>query len=575
MSKKPKRKRAGGGAVTLVLAAATPRRVRRARYYVIGLCALALLGVTAWATRYNAVPAAVGMRPLLAPPPAAVQQQGPLQLAKEYVYAGGRLVATVEPAADTPSDLRFIRTGQSCSDSVSGYLTWLDYSADETGFVVERRDKINNVWGAWYQVETLAPNVTQSSSVLVKLMRSEFAVKALKPSGGSAASNTISILGTGACEVTFCQLPRPLLVSEFRLRGAAGPKDEFVELYNNSDTPINVCTTDSSGGWTVAARMATGASSAPVFTVPNGTVIPARGHYLAVNSSPSGGYSLGSTPAGVNSTATGDISFTADIEDNSGVALFGTANPANFSAATRLDAAGFGGATGAIPDLYREGGGLASVGTQNGEYTLYRKLTSASGGLPQDTGNNAADFSLVATGGGSYGSLQAALGAPGPENLSSPVQRNSSFGMTNLDISQGSSVPPNRVRDFTMDAANNSTFGTLSIRRTVTNNTGGSVTRLRFRLVSLTTWPAPGGVADLRARTSPDVQVQVQGVTRTVKGTTLEQPPDQVNGGGYNSAMTVSLPQPLAPGASVDVQFLLGLQQTGSFSFLINIEALP
>jgi hypothetical protein len=64
----------------------------------------------------------------------------------------------------------------------------------------------------------------------------------------------------------------------------------------------------------------------------------------------------------------------------------------------------------------------------------------------------------------------------------------------------------------------------------------------------------------------------------TVQGTTLEQPPSQPNGGGFNSSLssgTVTLATPLANGATIDVRFLLGIQQTGSFKFYVNVEALP
>jgi hypothetical protein len=63
-----------------------------------------------------------------------------------------------------------------------------------------------------------------------------------------------------------------------------------------------------------------------------------------------------------------------------------------------------------------------------------------------------------------------------------------------------------------------------------------------------------------------------------VQGTTLETPPAQAMGGAHNSTMsagTITLGTPLAPGASVNLQFLLGVQQTGSFKFFFNIEALP
>jgi hypothetical protein len=35
------------------------------------------------------------------------------------------------------------------------------------------------------------------------------------------------------------------------------------------------------------------------------------------------------------------------------------------------------------------------------------------------------------------------------------------------------------------------------------------------------------------------------------------------------------LDAPLTNGSTINVQFLLGIQQTGSFKFFINVEALP
>jgi hypothetical protein len=45
-------------------------------------------------------------------------------------------------------------------------------------------------------------------------------------------------------------------------------------------------------------------------------------------------------------------------------------------------------------------------------------------------------------------------------------------------------------------------------------------------------------------------------------------------GGALNSSM-ITLGTPLANGASINLQFLLGVQAPGSFKFFINIEALP
>jgi hypothetical protein len=63
-----------------------------------------------------------------------------------------------------------------------------------------------------------------------------------------------------------------------------------------------------------------------------------------------------------------------------------------------------------------------------------------------------------------------------------------------------------------------------------------------------------------------------------VQGTTLEQSAAQTIGGGYNSTLsadTVTLATPLANGQSINVRWLLGVQQKGDFTFYVNIEMLP
>jgi hypothetical protein len=68
-----------------------------------------------------------------------------------------------------------------------------------------------------------------------------------------------------------------------------------------------------------------------------------------------------------------------------------------------------------------------------------------------------------------------------------------------------------------------------------------------------------------------------------VQGTTLEVDntvPNfgQPNGGGFNSSLsagTITLATPLINGASINLQFLLGLQGTGNFRIYVNVEALP
>lgn len=375
-----------------------------------------------------------------------------------------------------------------------------------------------------------------------------------------------------------------LVISEFRVRGPNGANDEFIEIFNNSGADHTVDAV-SGTGYGVAASDGTTRCS-----IPNGTVIPNRGHYLCVNSV---GYSLASYPAGNGTTATGDATYTTNIPDNAGIALFNNnSGGGSYILANRLDAVG---STSEANVTYKEGAGYPALVAFSIDYAFYRDNCGKGGSITtfgpcptngdlKDTDNNAADFVFVDTNGTSAGAGQR-LGAPGPENLSSPIQRNASFKPNLLDPCVVSSAPPNRVRDFTMDSPNNSTFGTVDIRRTFTNNTGGNVTRLRFRIVDLTTFPAPSGIADLRPRTSTAVVVTVDrapcgsGTSNiTVQGTTLEQPPSQLNGGGFNSSWSagvVTLATPIANGATIDVRFLLGIQQTGNFKVLLNIEALP
>jgi hypothetical protein len=410
---------------------------------------------------------------------------------------------------------------------------------------------------------------------------------------GNGGKRTKGRVTTGPL-VPSATLAGTLLISEFRLRGPNGASDEFIEIYNNSGADHTVASI-SGTGYGVAAS-----DGVLRCTIPNATVIPAGGHFLCTNSV---GYSNSAYPAGNGTTATGDATYVTEIADNAGIALFNNNSGGGFfQLANRFDAVG---SDSEANTLYREGAGYATLTPFSIEYSWVRDECGKGGAVntlgqctistPKDTDSNPADFYFVDTNGTNAGGGQR-LGAPGPQNLSAPIQRNSTFAVPLLDATVGSSSAPNRVRDFTSVPANNSTFGTLSIRRRVVNNTGANVTRLRFRIIDLDTFPAASGFADLRPITSSSVVVagindsatctaagQATPCSITVEGTTLEQDTSapstgQPNGGGFNSSMsagTVTLGTPLANGASIDVQFLLGLQQTGNFRFYVNIEALP
>ncbi len=367
-----------------------------------------------------------------------------------------------------------------------------------------------------------------------------------------------------------------VLISEFRIDGPNGADDEFVELYNNTEQPLIVQADDGSTGWALVSATDAGGALAALCVIPNGTNIAARGHYLYTTAR---GSSLiaagGASPTAGDATGRG-IYTNAPAQPFVGLALFRSAAPVNWTAAHQLDAVG--GTQSSA--LLREGAGLMQNFDflSDAQYSWVRKLAT---GLPQDTNDNAQDFALVSLKGGSLGGVPAILGAPGPESSASPIQRNAQIKATLIDLQQLSTAPPNRVRDNTVNVCGgpNCALGTLTIRRKFTNRTGGIVTALRFRIVDITTLntPNPGGAqADLRALDAPDASVPTSGGTVTVKGTTLAQPPAQMLGGGLNTTLTVAITGgTLAPGATVNVQFVLGVQQGGSFRFLINVEALP
>ena len=336
-----------------------------------------------------------------------------------------------------------------------------------------------------------------------------------------------------------------------------------------------------------------------IFVIPNGTVIPARGHFLGVNGDFLYGYSLASY-------ATGDATYTMNIPDNSDFALFTTANAANFTADHVLDTVGF---TGALAPFF-EGTPLPAIDTSDGQYSFVRKTVTTAGvprtGRLQDTNSNADDFLLISTHGcvgtlseGSCLGTPAVLGAPGPENLSSPIQRNAQIRATLLEPALSPSDATNRRRYRCTDPdrptdcdanPNTSPLGYLSIRRTYTNLTGQPVTRLRFRVVDISTTPegtGPSGnnIADLRALSrSGSFTVASPLSTYMVRGLMLEQSPNQPLGGGFNASLALTLATPLAavddPNTwvkenQVMVEFLLGIVQTGNFRFFVNVEAAP
>jgi hypothetical protein len=404
------------------------------------------------------------------------------------------------------------------------------------------------------------------------------------------------VLGTNPATgtITAANPAGEVLISEIRTSGPGGAGDDFVELYNNSNSAKDI------SGYGLFKMGAT-CTDTPVLiaAIPgapgsNTTVIPARGHFLFVGSA----YSLANY--GGTGAAAGNLLLTADIETDRNVGLFSTSNLAGISSVNRLDAVGFGVNTGGACDLLREATPLPAIaGNATIEHSYFRKMCEwiqHSGctvpGIPKDTNNNADDFWLADTAGSP---ITGRLGAPGPENLASPIRRdNAGINVFVLDGTVAAAAHPNRSRNSSEGAGFPPTqFGTMTLRYRVTNNTGGPVTRLRYRVVDISTAIQPAGpTADLRALTS-SIELSVGPVndavtctavgagappcTVTVTATTLETPPNQAIGGGYNSTLSsdeVTI-TPLANGQSILINFKLGVQQTGTFRFYIVVEALP
>jgi hypothetical protein len=416
-------------------------------------------------------------------------------------------------------------------------------------------------------------------------------------------SNPVNVTitnGTATGTILIVENPGTILITELRTSGPGGAGNDFVEIYNNSDSPHTV--NDGSGINDAAHgyglyKMGTDCNANPILigVIPNGTVIPGRGHYLFVGSA----YSLANY--GGTGAASGDQVLSQDIEDDRNVALFSTTSLLNLSTLTRLDGVGFGSNTGAACDLLREGSTLPEANGSVLEYSYFRDECGKKGnpasfgpcptnGFEQDTNDNGNDFIFADTL-GTNTPMGQRLGAPGPQNMSSP-RLNLLIAALLLDATKGSTTSPNRERDTTPQGPL-ATNGTMTIRRRFVNNTTGPITRLRFRIVDFSSFPTPGATADLRALDSTQVTVtgikdsatcaatgtpSTQPCTVTVFGTTVEQPPIQTMGGALNSSMTtgqITTGTPLLPGQSINLQFVLGVNKTGSFKFFFNVEALP
>ena len=155
-----------------------------------------------------------------------------------------------------------------------------------------------------------------------------------------------------------------LSISQFRVRGPSGGNDEFVELFNAGATTLDL------SGYKFNASNASGTTGTRL-TFPSGTSIAPGCHLLLTNSA-SGGYS---------GSVAGDLKYSTGVTDDGGLALLDAGGQP-------VDQVGL-----SAGSAYKAGTPLTSLGSTNADKGYGRKTNGA--GLPQNTGDNQADFVVV------------------------------------------------------------------------------------------------------------------------------------------------------------------------------------
>lgn len=362
-----------------------------------------------------------------------------------------------------------------------------------------------------------------------------------------------------------------VLISEFRFNGPVpsgtpqpgntqGELDEFIELYNNTDSGIDI------SGYSVES-----ASNLSV-TIPESTFLPGRSHYLIANAV---GYSL-STYAEADLTYGDASSGTIDLPADDGLVLINAAN-------SIVDAVGFT----TTPTPYKEGTGITTVDGTPGEFSFVRKVNLNN---VLDAGTNRADFQLVSTTAAAFGRTgtdgtpdgRSSLGAPGPQSLGSLIAATSEFSNFVLDTGATANQAPNRVRNTADPRA---PLGTLTYRRRFVNNTGAQVTQLRLRVTDISTIgnrsPAQSQQAIIKMLSEGNATVTLTGGgTVPVLGTQLESPSpsgsNYATGGGLNASLLVTLGGGgIAPGGSFNLHYTFGIETGGTFRLVFVVESVP
>lgn len=187
---------------------------------------------------------------------------------------------------------------------------------------------------------------------------------ACDPADGTCAvtSRDIDCKAAGCREATGLCAPHPV-ISLFRTRGPGGGNDEFIEIHNPGEDPVDI------GSWTINASNQSGLTGVR-FTFPAETVMGPGTFVLLANPS-SNGYSEATPP---------DYTYSTGITDTGGIAL--VRNDGQVVDAVGMDPG----------SAYLEGTPLAPT-TQNLRQAYQRKTLRC--GPDRDLDDNATDFVRV------------------------------------------------------------------------------------------------------------------------------------------------------------------------------------
>ena len=348
----------------------------------------------------------------------------------------------------------------------------------------------------------------------------EFSAEAAGNDDYGPATARLSVVGRAE--------PNDLVISEFRLSGPAGPRDQYVEIYNPGP-PVALA------GFILAADSG------------RRTVLPATAPTLGTGRS----YLVAAAQYSLGPVASPDLV----------VASLGTGGlqlHAPDPRLTSVDAVG-------PPSGFHRGRPLPELaGSPRAQHTWWRRTSK---GQPRIGNDNRTDFALLSTTAGTVGGVPAELGSPSPTSLTSGRTTTGALRITRLDPKAGQDAFPNRSHV----AGVNGKPGTVTVRRMLTNSSSSTLRSLRIRITGLSGGSADGPVY-VRRPTVPVETVSTSGGPVEVHNLGPGTPAGPV-GGGLNATLEVPLPAGgLAAGRSVPMAITFAVDEPDALRYSYQLE---